>query len=345
MATYHKDAADARLVTRETRAAAEARLAEAAFTAFLPDSYEEVDEFRFNNNTVTGTPAVEHRAYDTEAPFGQETQTFKFAGKIPPVSQKMRLSEANQKQLQGGNAFKDAILEKAAINGVAIATGSLLARGQVLETGKFVATGTNKLKFTVDFERPASHTVVAPALWSAADTDVVGQLLAWQEVYRASNGVDAGAIVLSTAILNGLTKNANIIAEARPFIANGSLPVRVSPNEVRGVLATYGFSNIVVNDDEAVMADGTAKRVISGDKVLLLPGNGGSVQGSTLGKTQWGIPAEAFNATYGISGAERSGIFGANFHGNDPEGFYVLGSAVMLPVLTNAKATFAAKVL
>lgn len=341
MATYHKDAADARLVTRETRAAALARLSEAAFTSFLPDSYEETDRYEFNTNTVTGTPAVEHRAYDTEAPFGSEEQSFAFSGKIPPLSQKMRLSEARQKELQGGNAFRDAIIEKAQINGIAIATGSLLARGEVLETGKFTRAGEAGLHFTVDFQRPAEHTVTAAALWSAASTDVVGDLLAWQATYRGSNGADAGAIVLSSAILNGLTTNTNIIAEARP----GVTASRVSPAEVRGVLATYGFNNVVVNDDLAVMADGTQKRVIGADKILLLPGASGSVQGSTLGKTQWGIPAEAFNATYGISGSERSGIFGANFHGNDPEGFYVLGSAVMLPVLTNAKATFAATVL
>lgn len=339
MTQYHKELADAQAVTLETRAAAQARLSEAAFTQFLPDEYSDSDRFEFNTNTASGIPAAVYRAYDTEAPFGSETQSFAFSGKLPPISQKMRLSEQGVRQF--APSAKADILEKAQLNGIAIAQRTLLARGEALETGKFSTVDENGLNFTVDFQRPASHTQTAAASWTLPGTDVIADLLAWQAIYRATNGRDAGAVLLSSDILSALTTNTSIIAEARPGVGAS----RVSPLEVQGVLSTYGFSNVVVNDDDAIMPDGSSRRVINADKVVLLPGAGSSVAGSVLGRTQWGVPTEAFNPIYGIGEAARPGVFGANFYGHDPEGFYVLGSAVVLPVLTNAKATLVADVI
>ena len=339
MTQYHKALVDAQAVTLETRAAAEARLSEAAFTQFLPDTYVESDEFRFNTDEAGGIPAAVYRGWDTEAPFGSTTQSFGFSGTIPPISQKMKLTE---KDIRANvTRARDEIVANAHLNGIAIAQRSLLARGEALETGKFQVAGENGLHFTVDFQRPANHTQTAAAVWTTATTDVIGDLLAWSAVYEATNGYNPGALLTSTRILNALTTNDSIIAEARPGVTGVT---RVPRSDVLAVLASYGFDNVVINDDKAIMPDGTEKRVIADDKVLLLPGAGSSVAGSTLGRTQWGIPTEAFNAEYGIGEGSRAGLFGANFYGHDPEGFYVLGSGVVLPVLTNAKATFVADV-
>ena len=339
MAQYHKALVDAQAVTLETRAAAQARLDEATFTQFLPDTNSESDKFEFNTDQAGGIPAAVYRAYDAEAPFGSDTQTFAFSGTIPPISQKMALKEKDIRANAG--RARDEVLHNARLNGIAIAQRSLLARGEALETGKFVLAGENKLHFTVDFQRPANHTVAAAASWTLAGTDVIADLLAWQAVYNETNKTNAGAVLLSTRILNALTTNTSIISEARP----GVTASRVSPAEVMRVLESYGFSNVVVNDDQAIMPDGTVKRVINDDKVLLLPGGGSSVAGSALGRTQWGVPTEAFNPEYGIGEGSRAGLFGANYFGHDPEGFYILGAAVVLPVLTNAKATFVADVI
>ncbi|MBK0297116.1 hypothetical protein IAE22_35280, partial [Bacillus sp. S34] len=69
------------------------------------------------------------------------------------------------------------------------------------------------------------------------------------------------------------------------------------------------------------------------------------VGGTTLGGTDWGVTTESLSPKYGIGASDRAGIFGAVFSDNAPEGRYVLLSATALPILENANATLAAKVL
>jgi len=113
------------------------------------------------------------------------------------------------------------------------------------------------------------------------------------------------------------------------------------------VFASYGFGQIVINDDQVVY-NGSNTRIIANNKLIWLPSAGGlqlGGVGGTLGRTDWGIPAEAINSQYGITGSEMPGIFAAAFHDDDPEGHNVLASAIALPVLSSANATFAAAVL
>lgn len=345
MTSYHKDFADARALTVETRAAAAARIAESDLARFLPDVNRDTLQYEFAANASGQVPSAMFRAFDTEAPFGSETHGFTFMGKLPAASQKLMVGELQQLTLGGGNrssAIREALLEKARYNGIALGTRSVIARGQALETGKVELVGENGLTFSVDFQRPASHTVTAAKVWSDPTADVIGDLNAWNEVYRVPNGGDAGTIVTSSKVLSGLARNTSIISAAYPGVAGVT---RIAPAAVRQVLADYGFQNVIVNDDQAMQPDGTVKRVVNEDKVLLLPAQANSLAGGSLGSTLWGVPAEAQQTEYGIGASDQAGIFGGAFRRTDPEGIFVLSSSIFLPVLTNAQATFAAKVL
>lgn len=344
MTSYHKDFADARTLTVETRAAATATIAESDLARFLPDVMRDTLQYEFAANAGGQVPAAQFRAFDTPAPFGSETSGFSFMGRLPAASQKLMVSEIQTLTLGGGNrssAIRDALLEKARYNGIALGTRSVLARGQALETGKVSLTGENGLTFEVDFQRPAGHTVTAAAVWSDPATDVIGDLIAWNEVYRAANGGDAGTIVLSSQVLSWLSTNTAIISAAHPGVTGIT---RIAPGDVRAVLASYGFVNIIVNDAQATDPEGNVKRVISANKVVLLPGQAQSLAGGSLGQTLWGVPAEAQQSEYGLGASDQAGIFGGAFRRQDPEGIFVLASSIFLPVLTNAKASFAATV-
>lgn len=344
MTSYHKDFADARALTVETRAAASARIAESDLARFLPDTNRDTLQYEFNANAGGTVPSAQFRAFDTEAPFGSETHGFSYMGKLPAASQKLMVGELQQLTLGGGNrsaAIREALLEKARYNGIALGTRSVIARGQALETGKVELSGENGLTFSVDFLRPASHTVTAAKVWTDITADVIGDLQAWNAVYRLSNGGDAGTIVLSSKVLAGLAKNTSIISAAYPGVTGVG---RIAPAAVRQVLADYGFANVIVNDDQAMQVDGSTQRVVSENVVLLLPGQANSLAGGSLGQTLWGVPAEAQQTEYGIGASDQAGIFGGAFRRTDPEGIFVLSSSIFLPVLTNAKATFAATV-
>ena len=112
-------------------------------------------------------------------------------------------------------------------------------------------------------------------------------------------------------------------------------------------LRSVGIIDPIVYDKQVEDVTGTIRRVVSADLFVLGPARQGTLalDGGPLGSTQWGIPAEAFQASYGLSDGEQAGIFSGAFSHTDPEGIYVLASSIFLTVLRNAKATFAADVL
>lgn len=337
MATYHKDHATAAEVTLETRAAAEARLAESNVVDLLPDVYVDTETFALNVNEQQGTASTTFRAWDSETPFGREASTYTLSGRIPPLGQKMRVGE---RSLRDAASIRNRIMELARLNGFAMATRSILARAEVLETGK-LTVNENRLSYDIDFARPSNHNRTPGALWDSAPAyDILSDLLAWQDIYRTTNKRDANTLVLSSRIMAVLARNESIIAIGAPGVDTGI----VSPDVVRAVLGSWGFTSIIVNDELAVDHTNTERRVLSDNKIIFLPGSGSSLSGTGLGETTWGSTTEALNPEYGIGG-EVAGAFGAVFHDTDPEGLNVLGQGVALPVLSNARATLVGTVL
>lgn len=332
-------------LTGVARAAADVLTGGFQLPAWLPARDNFGLSFDFDINALTLTDAATYRSFDTEAPFGAAPGASSRSGKLPPISRKLRVTEFDQLSLFGqtdgiGNKFED-YAERV---GGQIAARVALAQGQAVETGTIILN-ENKLSFTIDFGRAGGHTVTAGAVWSTAATDALTDLQTWKAVYVATNGYPPAVAMMSTAIMTALQKNTSII---RAFWGRATdVSAIISIDQVKAVFAAFGFGRVVINDDQ-VNVSGAATRVISSDKLIFLPEAGGiqlGGAGGALGGTDWGIPAEAINPTYGIADSDKSGIFSAAFHDEDPEGHNILGSAIVLPVLENANATFAADVL
>lgn len=301
--------------------------------------------YDFNLNALTLNEVASFRAFDTEAPFGTTPGGQSKSGKLPPISRKLRVSEFDQLSLYGQtDAIGEKFEEYAERLGSQIAARVALAQGQAVETGTIVLN-ENKLVFTIDFGRAGGHTVTAAAVWSLVGTDALADLLTWRAVYIATNGFPPAVAMMSTAILSALQKNTSII---KAFWGRGTdVSSIISIDQVQSVFTSFGLGRIEINDDQ-VKVGSTTTRLISSDKLVFLPEDGGiqlGGAGGTLGGTDWGIPAEAINGTYGIADADKVGVFSAAFHDDDPEGHNVLASAIVLPVLESANATFAADVL
>lgn len=105
----------------------------------------------------------------------------------------------------------------------------------------------NDVKVKLDYGIPDEHKIVLAGgeTWEEKDKDVLGDLLAWSEQYRKTNGQKPEAILITRKVLNKLTDNAVVIAEAgRPDGA-----IRVSQTEVEEVLERYGLPRIVVVEE------------------------------------------------------------------------------------------------
>jgi hypothetical protein len=344
---YDPSVLTAAQVTAEARAAQVVASPAFSLAQYLPDRTNDSLSFNFDASQTSLPQAASYRAFDATADFGSTEGTQSRSGRIPPISRMLRVDEFDTlvQQIDGGPILENTYRSYARRIAGQIQTRVELARGQALEFGQ-VTLDERRLKVTIDFGRKASHSVTAATLWSNPAADILGDLTAWNAVYTASNGSTWADVLVSTQIATYMQRNTGIITAA--LGRTDSLPPIVSRDAVQQVLDAFGLGRVVVNDEQAVGTNGAAKRVISANKVVFLPstssislsGDGGTA----LGGVDWGITAESVSPKYGITAAERAGIFGGVFSDNNPEGRYVLLSATALPVLEKANATFVAQV-
>jgi len=341
MPTYqenHRTAAD---LTAQARAAADLAALGYRLGRFLPSRDNFSLTYDFNVNDIGLTDLAEYRAFDTEANYGQGAASGGArSGALPPVSRKYRVKEQEQLQLfiGGTSLIGDKQDEYARKGGTAIAARVALAQAQAIEFAK-VTLKENKLDVTIDYGRNAAHNVIAAQQFTDPDADLIDELESYAATYRAANGTNPGTTLVSQRIITALSKNKSVIGYA--VGRSDNLPSRVAYPDVISFLAAYGFLGVEVFD---AVLDKT--RLLSDNKMFLLPSDEtATLDGGPLGTTEWGITAESIQPVYKIADAERPGIFSAAFDDNDPQGTDVLSTAVVIPALTNADATFVVQVI
>ena len=214
-------------------------------------------------------------------------------------------------------------------------------RGIVLSTGKATIDQAN-FKTDDDFGRAAGHTDTASALWSASDTDALGQLETYSDAYVAENGDEPGAIVMSTTVFRSLVA----LDQFAVSLANGASR-RATASDVRDHIETAGLPPIYLYD-RRVKVGGSMVRVMPADEVWLLPApvDVDAWEDTDLGATFWGRTLTSMNADWGIEPEERPGIVtGVYQNEKPPMGLEVIADAIGEPVLANANLSMAITVL
>lgn len=337
--TYDPSRRSAAQLTALARAAATTFISQFGLSTYLPEEDTPGLTYDIDKNVLGLTDAAPFRAFDTSAPLGRTFGTERASGQIPPISKKQRVTEFEQLALQIdseeaiGNKFDD----YARGLGRSIAARAILAQAEAIQTGK-LTLDEGGLKLGIDYGRDEDLTAALAQKISNPDAPILDPLLSAMDVYATFNGGRPGIGLVSSMILQPLTRNKEIIGLA---VGRGSdLPSRISIDDVLSVLTSFGVPRLRVFEekiDNVPLLDPT--------KIAFLPDNGGIVDGGALGKTLWGIPAEAIQPLYGITGTDRPGIFAAAFHGNDPEGHFILASSVVVPAVTNANAVMTLDVL
>lgn len=211
----------------------------------------------------------------------------------------------------------------------------MLARGEALSTGK-LAIREEGLIQNVDFERRADFTKTLGTFWDAEGADPIRDLETLREEYVNENGGQATQMITSTRVVTNLMRSAGL----RDYLGT-TAPAMVTRATVAEIFQSYGFPAPTIVDDFVTYADPvtgekTRKRLLPEDSIIFAaPG---------AGTTVWGLTAESGEAEYGLSG-ELPGMVSGAYKSNDPLTYWVHANATVLPVLLNANATMAVKVL
>lgn len=285
---------------------------------------------------------ADFRAFDAEPTIGKGPQGKRVTLELPALGQNIPVSEYNQLRARNANLSDETALATiqrttdVVVKAVADAIEKL--RGTVLQTGKATVAGF----MDDDFGRAAGHTVTAPALWSVAGTDALGQIAGWSDTYRDANGDGPGAIVMSTRALRAMAS----LDQFKTQLLNGSSrPATVQ--DVQDTVQAAGLPPIFVYDRRVSVA-GVSTKVIADDRVLLLPApvETDDWMGTELGATFWGQTLTSSEANWGIEDVEQPGLVAGVYRAEKPPMIAeVISDAIALPVLANANLSFTADVL
>lgn len=305
---------------------------------FLPNREVADTVVRFIAGQTGLAAEAEYRAYDAEPTVGTSAGGKRTTLEIPAVGQNIPVSEYEQLRTRGTDS--DAAVERAIFRTTdrvvrAVADRVERLRGEVISTG--IAT-IAELGAADNFGRSADHNVTAPALWTDPDADRIAFLEQIVDVYRETNGVEPGALLLTNRVFRALAAG----SQFRIQLTNGaSRPATEA--DVRGIVSGAGLPDIVRYDRR------TSKgKVLDDSKLFLLPEPVApdDWEGTELGATFWGQTLTSTDERYGIEPDEQPGIVAGVYRGEKPPMIAeVISDAIAMPVLANADLSLAAKVL
>lgn len=303
---------------------------------FLPTETKPAVTIRMDDPLLRVKATAQYRAYDAVTPINGGITVSRATVDLPPLGVKVRFGEYDQLRANGqdsGATVEDALL--AITGGVAraIADRMELARGVVLSTGK-MTINENGFISELDYGRSAEMSATAPHLWNTAESDPISDIQKWVDAYAEKNGFTPGTLLISSAAMAALQKNAKV----RSLLGAGT-PAHISRATVSAIIADYGIPSVQLYD-RRVKADGAYTRVIPQDTILMLPGSG-----EVVGASIYGVPVEATLPEYAIPYADQPGIVVGAYRDNDPVAVWVRGNAIGVPVLANPDYSMAAKVL
>ena len=305
-------------------------------STFLPDTNVDDIDFRATTGGDGLSGVAKFRSYDAESPISGRTGVTALTGELPPISEKRRLSEYDRLKMRNApEAIRNAVLKDGVELAKNIHARAEVARGQLLQTGK-VTIAENGLTLEADFGRKAAHTQTAATLWNA-DGNVIEDLLAWRDVYSATNGGGPGTILVSRQALAAVIRN-QTVAEAVYGTSPGTRLVTL--DSLNSLLASHGLPVFEVYEAKVRDAGGAAKDILDPTRLLFLP-----EAGEKIGETLWGLTAEAQDADYGIDSTEAPGVVVGSYSDKDPVALWTKASALLLPVAPNTNLTLSAKVL
>lgn len=310
-------------------------------SSFLPNDNVDDIVYRMLAGGTGLAEAGSFRTWDGESKIGRTQPLNRLIGELPPISQKVRLSEYDRIRSRRvtDEKVREQIFNDADTVADQVAARIELARGDALVNGSVTLAESGGL--VVDFGRSASHSVTAATLWTNTSADILSDLLAWRDTYLATNGVEPGAMVGGRKVWNLMLRNQAVRNQVFPGANQPSIVTQTALNEM---YAAQGLPPFTMYQSQ-VLVSGTAQKIIPDNVVLFLPAPVASddIRGTQLGATLWGPTSESFEPEYGLTDDEP-GIVAGVYKDADPVALWTKAAAVALPVMANPNLSFKATV-
>lgn len=266
--------------------------------------------------------------------------------KLPPLSSSLSLGEYERLQLEfartgGTNTARlaDAIYDDATNLTREVQHRLELAIGDVLTDG-VLSINENGFISTADFGVPGTHKVTAGTAWTTTTASILDDLVAWADVYTASNGAMPGAIRTSLRVQRLMQRNEQLIGAIH---GTTSGKTRVTLDELNDLLASEGLPALSPAYDGRVDVDGVDTRVIPDDRLLFTP-----AALDDLVEVAWGVTATALELVNSnqsdLAFEEAAGIVGVVVKEGPPFRQWTYVDACAMPVLSDARRLFIADV-
>lgn len=302
-----------------------------AIASLLPTEENFTLDYQFEVGKAPGPAAAKFRAYNTPSMQGTDGTGETASGKLPATSIRRHVDEYQQLFMyRQAAAIKRKFEQYAERNATAIAYRVVLAAAEALETGK-ISVNERGLAFGVDFGRRADLTADAGVSWGSAAATPFTDLEALKRVFKRR----VGSIRMSELSLAHLQRSEEVMKRA--LKRSTDLPDIISQEDVRAAFRDFGLGSIVLNEDVVNDTDGNEVPVFS-ENAVMLTGTG------PLGSVQVGVTAESFNSDNGIPEEEAPGLFAGVLASEDPEGYDVRVTGILLPVLDTPNNTAVLKV-
>lgn len=214
-----------------------------------------------------------------------------------------------------------------------------LAWGDVLTDG-IININENGVQQEVDFGIPGDQVVAPGTLWSdTTNATPLTDLIAWSDVYEATNGVTPGRIATSRQVRRLVEANKEII-DAVHGATQGR--TRVTTAELNALLESEGLPTFDTDYNSNFDVDGSTTRVLAANKLLFLPENLGE-----LGFTAWGTPTTSMELqSRNVQLETASGIIGVIVREDGiPFRKFTYVDAVALPILAQPKKLLVSSVI
>ncbi|WP_280393052.1 major capsid protein [Nocardia wallacei] len=258
--------------------------------------------------------------------------------KMLPLSAKLFEGEYERRQREfqaNGSTFVQRLVDAVyndldnltvqAYNRVELAWGDVLADG-------VLTINENGVQQQIDYMVPSNQIVAPGTLWSdTTNSTPLTDLIAWSDVYEATNGVTPGRIATSRTVRRLVERNKEIIdavygsTQGKTRVTTAELNQLLESENLPSFGTDYN-SNFQVDTGSAL----TNQRVLAENKLLLLPENMGE-----LGFTAWGTPTTAMELqTRNVQLQTASGIVGVIVREDGiPFRKFTYVDAVALPII------------
>jgi hypothetical protein len=305
-----------------------------------------------NNNSVTVADIVRtnrtarFRSFDGRLHVSQRDTGSERTLRLPPLSSSLSMGEYERLQLEfartaGTNvqALANAVYDDAAQLTREVQNRMEQAIGDAITDGK-VTINENGFMSEADFGVPANHIITAGTVWTNAAAPMLDNLIAWVDIYIATNGFPPGAILTSTARMRNMATNTQLI-NTRIGAAAGR--TRLTRDELNDILSSESLPPLLEPFDEVVDVDGVSTKVIPEDRVIFLPPNPADLLDVRYGITATAL--ELVNAPQSdLSFEQAPGIVGVVIKDGPPFRQWTFVDAVGMPVIPNPRLLMVADV-